>query len=155
MNDYTSFEIAKWLGIEATTVHRWAADYAELLNPGANPPKGKDRRFTSEDCKVLWTVKTLRDANLSHGEIKLRLQQNERILPSAYPDELIDLEPTYQSPQQQLAALRLELAEKEQQITQLQAENERLKGQNEALMQQLEAQRKEIWDLVLRITRGE
>jgi len=51
--------------------------YSRFLSPGANPPRGKLRRISERDAKVLVLVAALRDAGQDHNAIVVRLEAEE------------------------------------------------------------------------------
>lgn len=52
----TVSEIARLLGIEPVKVKRWSGQFAEYLSLTARPVKGRERRFTEDDLRVLAVV---------------------------------------------------------------------------------------------------
>jgi DNA-binding transcriptional MerR regulator len=67
-------ELAKRLGIHASTVRSWASDYAAFLSP---KPAGKDagspRNFSEQDAQVLTTVANMREKGFGHDAIEAAL----------------------------------------------------------------------------------
>ena len=50
---YTVSQTAESLDVSPATIRRYAAEFAGSLSPGATPPRGATRRFTSEDVQIL------------------------------------------------------------------------------------------------------
>lgn len=78
MDTRTAGPIAKDLGVTPKTIHQWAAKFADFLSDGANPSKGKTRRFTPRDYAVLSFVADESNANTSLDDIPLKLMSQVR-----------------------------------------------------------------------------
>lgn len=52
----TVSQVARQLEVDREVVKRWAKEFAEHLSLTANPPKGKERRFSEMDLRVLALV---------------------------------------------------------------------------------------------------
>jgi len=71
----TPSQLARMLGVTVNTVRNWAGIYKTYLTPSATPRKGKARHFSKHDQRVLYTVATFRNSNMTEDEIKKRLDE--------------------------------------------------------------------------------
>jgi DNA-binding transcriptional MerR regulator len=134
---YTVKNIADYLGLSVSGVHRWVDKYESILSPAASDSSDEGRKFDEGDVKILWTVKVLRDQNMSHKDISEQLKGGYRLTPDLMPDEVVQ---TPAVPRSEVATLRHQIGLLNAEIDRLRdlvgqkdTEIERLKGQVEAL----------------------
>lgn len=76
-----SRDVAKRLGVDASTVRRWARDYEEYLSPTARKAPDDDLRkprvFTDEDLRLFWTIATAQNRGVGHEEIEQMIGNGE------------------------------------------------------------------------------
>lgn len=130
-------KMASWLGVSIQTVHNWTDKYKALLSEEAQST-GEGRQYDKADCVILWTVKAMRDKKLSHGEILSRLlDQGERVIPTSTPDTMVEkIEPKSLT---EVDILRSKLAQREEELLRLRANNDELKDQITALQGEINA----------------
>lgn len=72
-----SKDIARRLGVDASTVRRWARDYEPYLSPTAQKAEDDDqhrrRAYTENDLRVFWTIREAQREGLTHEEIALQV----------------------------------------------------------------------------------
>jgi len=78
---------AKALGLSPTTIRIWTEKFAAYLSPGANPNKGKRRKFTEDDLVIFNTISVLRDRGDNFDEINQALKDGTRIEQTDKPTE--------------------------------------------------------------------
>lgn len=138
-------ELSKLLGnVSAPTLRRWGKIYSRFLSPGANPPRGKPRRISERDARVLALVAALRDAGHDHSTIIDRLEAEEvtnwRNLPLLFQGQSVndELRAAYSiaraTESSELPALRARRQSLEQRNTEL----SRLLNETQARIPQLE-----------------
>lgn len=138
---YTVKQMTDFLELSTSGLHQWADRYRNVLSPNAND---KERRqFTQDDVIILWTVKLLRDENLSHNDIDTQLGKGYRADPPYWPED--DIGPPA-LPRSELSLLRQQVMEKNaeidrlsSQLTEANNEIERLKGEVAALERMMKA----------------
>ena len=81
----TVTKTAKALGLSDTTLRIWGKKFADYLSPGANPSKGKRRKYTEDDLAVFTTISVLRDRGENYDEIDQALEDGTRIEPTEPP----------------------------------------------------------------------
>ena len=84
---YTVKQTSKALGISDATLRIWGKRYEDHLSPGANPDKGKERKYTEEDILALNTVKVLRSQDEGFDWIEDSLADGIRLEPTEKPTE--------------------------------------------------------------------
>lgn len=156
-------ELSKLLGtVSAPTLRRWGKTYARFLSPSANPPRGKPRRITEHDARVLSLVEALRGVGHDHSAILARLEAEQanhwenlpplqgRSPSAAEPSDLPALRLQHQYLQQRNAEVDNQLSEIQARIPKLQEEVERARSQNNRLdqegQQKIEALQTELQD---------
>lgn len=72
------------VGVSASQIRNWAAQFAEYLSPAANPAPGQPRQLTPNDVAILQAVKELRAAGVDYAAIPDQLPD---------PDQAADLQP--------------------------------------------------------------
>lgn len=75
---YKVSEISKILKVEKKLVKDWAYDFAEYLNPKANPEKGKEREFTTNDICALGYISFYWEENPDLESIKYGLNGGDQ-----------------------------------------------------------------------------
>lgn len=77
MQQYTSGEVARAIGITPATLRKWSKEFAEWLTPSARPVvrsgSSRDRRYAEADLKLLQRVAVYVDRNWSYSQIRTRL----------------------------------------------------------------------------------
>jgi DNA-binding transcriptional MerR regulator len=76
-----SRDVARRLGVDASTVRRWARDYERYLSPTAQKAPDDDLRkprvFTNDDLRLFWTIATAQERGVGHEEIELLIAGGE------------------------------------------------------------------------------
>lgn len=85
---YTVKQVAEYLDISPTGLHRWVDRHKNELSPSASDSGGAGRQFTEDDVEILWTIKLMRDQNIIHEDIGVQLKKGYRIPPDYMPDDL-------------------------------------------------------------------
>jgi DNA-binding transcriptional MerR regulator len=160
---YSPKQLARWMNVTVSTVHNWAEKYAEALSEGANDTSGEGRQYTEEDAIVLWTVKSVRDKNMSHGEALMRIvDEGFRIVPTSPPDEPGTIPDELPRSLTEVEALSAKLKIALRQVEELREYNERhksviatLEGEINALKDQLKEQRADYMRLIRDVLRDE
>lgn len=88
---YQSRHLQSMFDISSETVRNWAKEFEVYLSPSANPPKGKYRKFTEEDLRVIALIARMKDDGAIFEGIHEALQDGARAEPPAVPDELLDI----------------------------------------------------------------
>lgn len=74
------------------TIRNWSKEFADYLNPKANPGKGYTRSFTDEDIEVFALVAQMKDNGYMYEEIGASLDKGLRGTPPEFTKhELQDL----------------------------------------------------------------
>ena len=72
-----SKDIARRLGVDSSTVRRWARDYERYLSPTAQKAEDDDQRrrraFTDDDLRVFWTIREAQREGMTHEEIAVQV----------------------------------------------------------------------------------
>ncbi len=137
-------------GVSHQTIKKWCAEFENHLSPSATPEKGKTRRFTEDDVKVLALVSSMKAAREKPEDIHATLASGQRgILPDMRGSNLAVSTPV------QIAALQQNIAQLQQKLRVTQDENEQFKGQNELLKEQIKEAKQEIRDLYRQLARLE
>lgn len=94
-------EVAKLIKVERELIKTWAFQFAEYLNPMANPDKGTPRQFILSDVSILAYVSYYWEENPDIESIKYGLNANEH---EKYPFNEIVLEaiPFFMEPPDEL-----------------------------------------------------
>ncbi len=72
-----SKDMARRLGVDTSTIRRWARDYEQYLSPTAQKAEDDDQRrrraFTENDLRVFWTIREAQREGLTHEEIAVQV----------------------------------------------------------------------------------
>ena len=79
------------VGVSASQIRNWAAQFSAHLSPAANPTPGQARMLTPNDVAILQAVKELRAAGVAYEEIPAQLPDPDQ---AAALQPYIDLQPT-------------------------------------------------------------
>ena len=124
----TITEFANTFDVTRNTIRRWAAEFADFLSEGANPPAGERREFTPEDARVLATIAQLRNDGKELDAIAAALGAGDR---AEWPPEGAKSPQSDETDQQRQTALVTQLTMKaahlEGQLTATEGERDRLR----------------------------
>jgi len=73
----TVADVARLFDMDRDVVKKWCYDFADYLNPKANPPKGRVRRFTEADLRVLAVVFYYWEENPDYENIRACLDSRD------------------------------------------------------------------------------
>jgi len=89
MKDFTTV-----YAVTGNTIRRWTKDFADFLDPGANPEPGEIRRYTDSDAEVIDKIAELKKEKFTADKIRTALDAGER---GSWPPE--GYEPAYSEPE--------------------------------------------------------
>lgn len=75
---YTVSDVARLFDVSKQSGRVWAGEFAQHLDPDANPPPGKTRQFTEDDMEVFALVAQLRQEGANYEDIHAALAAGER-----------------------------------------------------------------------------
>lgn len=75
---YSSGQAAALFGVNPETIRRRAEAFSEYLSVNANPGKGRERRLTEDDMRVLSLVHQMNGEGLSFEDIRPTLAAGQR-----------------------------------------------------------------------------
>lgn len=135
-----SKELAQRLYVSDSLIRHWSGEFSDFLSNGAAPEKpGTAREFTENDQLVMASVSALRGEGDSYDEIRAKLRNGWRLeeVPPPPEHELTRTgdEPPV-TPERFRAALR-RLADKDEQIAQLEAQLRQERSGRETLYERL------------------
>lgn len=78
---YTVKEVGEAVGVSASSIRAWCAEFRDNLSPGATPANGQTRQFTAADVATLQQVRQLRSQGLTYDQIISRLAMDPDDLP--------------------------------------------------------------------------
>jgi DNA-binding transcriptional MerR regulator len=71
-------EFARAYKTTPNTIRTWTAEFADHLNPAANPPKGQARTYTDQDAQVIALVGEMRQQYAGYEAIHAALRGGRR-----------------------------------------------------------------------------
>jgi DNA-binding transcriptional MerR regulator len=94
-------EVARLLGVDQEKVKRWAEQFAEYLSLTARPPRGRERKFTEADLRVLAVVAEHLELGNDEEDVHYALNSGRQ-----YDERLLELaglnSPIFQEPSEEM-----------------------------------------------------
>lgn len=126
---YKARHLSHYFDLPLDTLNDWVQEFNQYLSVPLKVGRGRHREYTAEDLSILDYIKSLRDQNFSYKDIHVNLQMGSRGNLPTRTAEQIEIELKLGQMGELAVAsgdrreLLLQMAELEQEMTELRAEN--------------------------------
>lgn len=87
---YSVSVVAQIFSVAKETVRKWAVEFADELEPNANPGEGRQRAFSDSDLEILALISEMKSQGKLYIDIHAALAQGEK---GRLPDSVNAIEP--------------------------------------------------------------